>query len=110
MVHTLASKVLHTILFIVMDWSSSGIQPPKVSHLAGRILEGKAFAFSLTVAQAIADLPTTEDPEEAARQRARLAVEAIASFDGHASDGQELTSSYDSPASAGATCLSDVAA
>ena len=37
MVHTLASKVLHTPLFTAMKWSSPGIQPAKVFHLAGRI-------------------------------------------------------------------------
>ena len=44
MVYTLASKVLHTPLFMAIEWSS-----PKF-HLAGRILEGKASSSSLTVA------------------------------------------------------------
>ena len=70
-----------------MEWSSSDIQPAKVFHLASRILEGKATPSSLTVANATADLPTTEDPEEAAKQRARLAKEAIASFDAHTLHG-----------------------
>ena len=108
--HTLASKVLHTPLFTAMEWSSSDIQPAKVFHLAGRILEGKATPSSLTVANATTDLPTTEDPEEAAKRRARLAEEAIASFDAHTLDGQEPTSSYHSPAFASAAYLSDVAA
>ena len=51
-----------------------------------------------------------EDPEEVARRQAKLAVEAIASFDVHALDGQELTSSYDLPVSTGTTYFSDVAA
>jgi len=68
-VHTLASKVLHIPLFTAMEWSSSDIQPAKVFHLASRILEGKATPSSLIVATATADLPTTEDPEEAAKQR-----------------------------------------
>ncbi len=93
-----------------MEWSSSDIQPAKVFHLASRILEGKATPSSLTVAQAAADLPTTKDPEEVAKRRARLAEEAIASFDAHILDGQEPTSFYHSPASASATYLSDVAA
>jgi hypothetical protein len=93
-----------------MEWSSSAIQPAKVFHLAGRILERKTPPTSLTVAQATVDPFTTEDPEEAAKRRARLATEAIASFDAHASDGHEPTTSYDSQVSAGATYLSDVAA
>ena len=40
-VHTLASKVLHTSLFTAMEWLSSGIQPAKIFHSAGKILEGK---------------------------------------------------------------------
>ena len=91
-----------------MEWLSSGIQPAKVFHLACRILEGKAPLCLLTVAQTSVDLPTTEDPEEAARWRARLATEAIASFDAHASDGQEPTSSYDSPTSASTAYFSNV--
>ena len=61
--HTLASKVLHTPLFTAIEWSSSGVQSAKVFHLAGRILEEKPPPSSLTVAQATADLPTMEDPE-----------------------------------------------
>ena len=57
--HTLASKVLHTPLFTTMEWSSSDIQSTKVFYLAGRILERKTPPFSLTVAQATADFPTT---------------------------------------------------
>ena len=110
MVHTLASKVLHTPLFTSMEWSSSDIQPAKVFHLAGRILEGKATTSSLTVANATADLPTTEDYEETAKRQARLAKEAIESFDAHTLDGQEPTSFYHSPASVSAASLSDVAA
>ena len=64
----------------------------------------------LIVAQATADLHTTKDLEEAARWRARFAAEAIASFDIYASNGPEPTSSYDSPASAGAAYRSDIAA
>jgi hypothetical protein len=30
MVHTLASKMLHTPLFMTMEWSSSAIQPAKI--------------------------------------------------------------------------------
>ena len=40
-----------------------GIQPAQIFHLACRILEGKATPSSLIVAQATADLPTTEDHE-----------------------------------------------
>ena len=40
----------------------------------------------------------------------RLAAEAIESFDAHTLDGQESTSSYDSPASANAAYFSDVVA
>ena len=105
MVHTLASKVLHTPLFILMEWSSFGIQPSKACYLAGRILEGKAPPSSFAMAQNTADLPTTEDLEETARPQARFAVEAIVYFDAQASDGQEPTSSYDSPAYAGEAYL-----
>ena len=50
-----------------MEWSSSGIQPAKVFHLAGRVLENKALLFSLIEAQATANLPTIEDPDEVAK-------------------------------------------
>ena len=86
------------------------IQSAKVFHLAGKNLGGKAPISSLTMAQATAHLPTTEDPEEAARRRTRLVAETIAFFDAHALDGQEPISSYNSPASASTTYLSDVAA
>ena len=109
MMHTLASKVLHTSLFIVMEWSSPDIQPAKVFHLASRILEGRTSPSSLIVAQAIANLPITEDLEKAARRQVRLAAEAITYFDAHVSGGQESTTFYNSPASAGTTYLSDVA-
>ena len=109
-VYTLASKVLHISLITTMEWSSFGIQPAKVSHLVGRILKGKTSPSSLTMAQATADLHTTEDPEEVARRQGKFAAEAIASFDAHASDSQMPTTSYDSPASVGATYLSDVVA
>ena len=110
MVHALASKALHTHSSTTMKWSSPGIQPAKVFYLACKTLKGNVSLSFLTVAQTITNLPITKDSEEAARRRARLATEAIASFDAHASDGQELTTSYDLPASAGATYLSDVAA
>ena len=109
-VHTLASKLLHAPLFTAIEWLSSTIQPAKVFHLVGRILEGKAPPASLTVAQATVDPSSTEDPEKAGKQRARLAAEAIASFDAYASNGPEPTTSYDSPVSAGAAYLSGVAA
>jgi hypothetical protein len=48
-VHTLVSKVLHTPLFTVMEYSSSAIQLAKVFYIAGRILEGKIPLISLTV-------------------------------------------------------------
>ena len=51
------------------------------------------------------NFPTIDDLEEA-----RLAVEAIASFDAHASDGQEPTSSSDLLSYVGATYLSNVVA
>ena len=73
MAHTLASKVLHTPLFTAMEWASPEFQPAKVFHLADRILEGKACVPSLTVAQAIMDIPASEDPKEVAKRRARLA-------------------------------------
>jgi hypothetical protein len=73
-------------------------------------LKGKAPPALLTVAQATTNRSTTEDHEETAKRRARLATEAIASFDAHASDGHEPTTSYDSTISAGAIYLSDVAA
>ena len=63
---------------------------------------------SLIMAQTTTNLPITEDLEEAARRQVRLAAEAIASFDAHASDGQESTISYDSLASVEATYLSDI--
>lgn len=51
-----------------------------------------------------------EDHEKAARRQARLATEAIISFDTHTLDGKEPTSSYDSPTSAEAIYLSKLAA
>ena len=60
--------------------------------------------------QATADLLTTEDPEEMAKQQARLAVEAIASFVAHTSDNKGPTVSYDSSESTRAAYMSDVVA
>lgn len=60
--------------------------------------------------QATVDHSTTEDHEEVGRHRARLVAEAIASFDVYASNGEEPTTFHDSPAFAGTTYLSDVAA
>ena len=86
MVHMLASKLLHTPLFIVMEWSLSGFQLAKIFHLVCRILEGKASLSSLTVAQATANIYVTDDPEEVAKRQAKFATKAIASFDVHTSD------------------------
>ena len=77
-------------MFTAMELSSPDIQPAKVFHLAGRILEGKASLPSLTVAQATVETSTIEDLEEVAKRRAMLAAEAIASFDAHISDGGGL--------------------
>ena len=101
----LASTMLHTLFFITMEWWSSDIQPAKVFHLACRILEEKIPPSSLIVAQATENLSTTEVPEEANIRQEKLATKAIAFFDLHALDGQEVTSSYDLPASASATYL-----
>ena len=106
----LASKVLHTPLFTAMEWSSPEFQPTKVFHLAGRILEGKASIPSLTVAQATTDIFVSEDLEEVAKRRARLAAETIASFDAHASDDRAPTTSCDLLVSTETIYLSDVAA
>ena len=107
-VHTLASKVLHTPLFTKMEWLSSGNQIAKVFHLVGRILEGKTHPTSLTVAQATVDPTTMDDLEEAARHRTRLAAESIAYFDAHTSDSHKPTTTYVSPASVSAVYLPDV--
>ena len=109
MVHTLASKVLHTPLFTAMEWSSPEFQPTKVFHLADRILERKTSSSSLTVAEAITNIPTSEDPEEVAKRQARLVVETIASFDAHTLDDRGPITSYDSRESTGAIYPSDVA-
>ena len=75
--HTLASKVLHTPLFMAMDWLSTEFQPAKVFHLASRILEGKASLPSMTVAQATTDILAPEDPEKVAKRRAKFAAETL---------------------------------
>ena len=62
------------------------------------------------MAQATTDIPTFEDLNEVTKRRARLAVETIASFDAYTSDDRGPTTSYDSPQSAGAAYLYDVAA
>jgi hypothetical protein len=62
------------------------------------------------MAQVTVDPSTTNNLEEAAKPRARFVAEAIASFDAHASDGHEPTTSCDSLASAGAAHLLDVTA
>ena len=109
-VHTLASKVLHTLLFTAVKWLSPEFRPTKVFHLAGRILEGRASLPSVTLAQATTDIPAFEDHEEVAKRRARLATEIIVSFDAHTSDERAPTTSYDSLVFAKAIYLSDVAA
>lgn len=63
MVYILATKVLHTLLFTAIKWSSYGIQLTKVFHLTCRILEEKTPGSFMTVAQITVDLPTTEDIE-----------------------------------------------
>jgi hypothetical protein len=73
--------------------------PTKVFDLACRILEGKTPSTSLTVVQTTVDSSTTEDLEDVGRRRAKLAAEAIATFDVYDSDGHNPTTSYDSPAS-----------
>ena len=93
-----------------MEWSLPKFQPTKVFHLAGRILEGKTSLPFLTAAQASTDIPTSEDLEDVAKQRARLAAETIASFNAHTSDDKAPTTSYDLPVSVGATYVSDVTA
>lgn len=110
MVNILALKVLHSPLFMVMELSSPDIQPTKVFHLAGKIMEGKASVPSLTVAQATADTSIIEDPEEVAKRRAMLLVEVIASFDAHISNGGGPSTSYDLLVAAIATYMSNVAA
>ena len=67
-------------MFTAMEWSSFGIQPAKIFHLADRILEEKTPHALLTMAQTTFDPSTTKDPEEIARRQAKLAVEAIAFF------------------------------
>ena len=109
MVHTLASKVLHIPLFTAKEWSSPKFQLAKVFHLAGRILEGKVFSSSLTVAQATTNILASEDPKEVAKQRARLAAKTIASFDIHTSDDRGPTTSNDSPESVEVAYVFDVA-
>ena len=52
----------------------------------------------------------SEDPEEVAKRRVRLAVETIAFFDAHTLDDMGTTTSYASLESAGAAYLCDVAA
>ena len=80
-VHTLASKVVHTPLFTTIEWSLLEFQSAKVFHLAGRTLEGKASLPSLTMAQATTNIIVSEDPEEMAKRQARLAAWTIVSFD-----------------------------
>lgn len=65
---------------------------------------------SLTVVQAIINNPTMKDHADMIRQRARLATKAIATFNAHASDGQEYTSSYNLSVPIGTTYFSDVVA
>ena len=62
------------------------------------------------MAQATTDIPASEDPQEVAKRRARLAVETIASFDAHTSDDRASTTSSNLPVSAGTAYLSDVVA
>lgn len=88
-----------------MEELSPSIQHAKVFHLAGRILEWKASLSSLTVVQATVDIPITKDLEEGAKLWARLALKAMASFDAHASDDRDPTTSYYSPKFAGASYL-----
>ena len=92
-----------------MEWSSPEFQPAKVFHLAGRILEMKASLSSLTVIQATTDIFVSEDYEEVAKQRVRLAAATIASFDAHTSDDRAPTTPYDLPQSVGVAYQSDVA-
>jgi hypothetical protein len=62
------------------------------------------------MAQTTADSYAIEDFEDAAKGRARLVAEAIASFNAHAMNGQGPITSYKSPTYAGTTYLSDIIA
>lgn len=86
------------------------IQPAKVFHLAGRILEEKTSLPFLTMAQATTEDSAILDVEDVAKRQARLAAEAITSFDAHTSGDGGPSTSYDLPVAAEATYLSDVAA
>lgn len=76
-VHTLASKVLHTLCSQRWIKSLSDVQPVKVFYLAGRILEEKASLLCMIVAQTTAILPTAKDPEEAARHERGLRLRPL---------------------------------
>ena len=60
--------------------------------------------------QASTNILLSEDPEEVAKRRARLAVETIAPFDAHTLDDRAPITSYDLPVPAGVAYLFDVAA
>lgn len=64
----------------------------------------------MTVIQATANIPVSEDTEEVAKQRARLGAEALMFFDAYTSDVTGPTISYDSLEFAGVTYLFDVVA
>lgn len=60
--------------------------------------------------QTITDLPATENPKKTAKRRARLTIEAIASFDTQPSNDKGSTISYDSPESTWIIYLYDIVA
>ena len=80
LMQTLAHKVLQMPIFSGAELTAPGFQPAKVFNLAGKILEGKDNLPSVHVAQAVTEVSSIDDTEEALRLRARLASEAVAEF------------------------------
>ena len=106
-VHTLAHKVLQMPMFSSIDVLASDFKPARVFHLAGQMLEGKVAMPSLEVAQAVTEPSTDED---LAKLRAKLAAEAIATFDEGVSQPMMPHPSSTMPSAMGIAYLADVAA
>jgi hypothetical protein len=73
-------------------------------------MEGKTPAILLIVVQGTIDPSISENLERVGGRQTRLVEEVIASFNAHASNGHEPTTTYDSPTSAGATFIFNVTA
>ena len=93
--------------FSYVEMPAGGFVPDEVFHLASKMLEGELPMPSLEVAQTITQ-PCTE--EDLAKLRAKLATEAIATFEENVVHQMTPNPPFDVPLATRLAYLADVAA